>query len=161
AMPANNMISDYQNFICDLVDAAGNTYGERYGGLIESNLTITVYAKYTQQRDEVVDIINYGIFQGKRRALESQGITVMTVSIEGESEEEFGQDKIYVMSIGARLYSHWYSDTLYEQIEDIRTEVTSPGPPNNPGLPEDPYTPIRIIHTPAEPIEEPGALARV
>jgi hypothetical protein len=162
-MPSNDLISNFQNHICDLFDDYGNAIGERAGGLLESNLTITVYAKYTQQRDELVDIINYGIFQGKRRALESQGITVMSVSTGSQGEEDFGQDKIYLISIEAKIYTHWYADILYESISDITVgiPISNPSIPNDQGPPEVLLPPIPIIHTPAPLVVDPGSMAAV
>src|SRR5690606_35457341 len=81
SLPGTDVIGDFQNFVQDLFDAFGNTIGERYGGIIESNLTVTVYAKSTLERDEIADLVNLNVFQGKRRALESQGIVIQQVGI--------------------------------------------------------------------------------
>lgn len=148
SLPGTDVISDFQNFVQDLYDDWGNTIGERYGGIIESNLQIMIYAKSTMERDELADLINLGAFHVRRKALESQGIVIMQVGIENESEEILGTDKIYSVTIGAKLYSHWYIDSIYENIESIREDIITTGPENPQGPIPDPGIPVVVILDP-------------
>ena len=148
SLPGSSITSDYQFFVRDLYDPYGNITGERYGSIVESSLNINVYAKSTIERDEMADIIGYNILHSKRKALESEGIIIQNISTNSQSEEEFGTDKIYSLSIEVKLYSHWYSDTLYEHVTSIFIDPETPGPANDPGPPIVPISETIYIDPP-------------
>lgn len=143
--PGQNIIGDYQNFIRDLTNELGEILGERYGGINEYNLEVKIYAKSTQERDELADIVSFGLFQVKRRSLESQGIVVQQPSVSGEGEEVIGTDKIYSLTLNFKIYSHWIYDVLFENIENIRIDIDTDSPDNPGGQSEIPYDETIIL----------------
>jgi hypothetical protein len=76
-------------------------------GAWNMSFEVKIAAESTPDREELSDIIS-GFFQGViRDDLTRAGLFVKGISISGETEEEWGNEKIYMQSITLDCFSEW------------------------------------------------------
>lgn len=85
-------------------------------GAWEQTFEVLVAAESTPDREELSDIVS-GFFQGVvRNELTRAGLFVRGVSIGGEREEDWGNEKVYVQSINLECYSEWRREIPIENL---------------------------------------------
>lgn len=89
-------------------------------GAWEQTFEIVVASESIPDREELTDIVSSFLIGKARQELYEAGLFVRSVSMSGEREEEWGNDKVYLQSITVEAYSEWRReipiDSLVETI---------------------------------------------
>lgn len=84
-----------------------NVDSEVYGGGVETSVNITVYARSSIQRSQIMDWTAIYIRHYFVSAFEKQGVTFVNMSHGGERIEMVGTDPVYVDTLTALVYSEF------------------------------------------------------
>lgn len=85
-------------------------------GAWEQTFEVQIAAEDPADREELSDNIS-GFFQGTiRNELTTAGLFVRGVSVSGEREEDWGNEKVYVQSISLDCYSEWRRHIPYNNL---------------------------------------------
>jgi len=76
-------------------------------GAWEQTFEILIASEAIPDREELTDIVSSFLIGKARQELYEAGLFVRGVSMSGEREEEWGNDKVYLQSITVEAYSEW------------------------------------------------------
>lgn len=113
-----NPVSFNQNFTnkyrLDLVlDGYGNRSYVRVpthkviAGAWNQSFEVQIAAESTPDREELTDIVSSFLIGAARQSLYEAGLHINKVSMGGEREEDYANDKVYLQSITVDTYSEW------------------------------------------------------
>jgi hypothetical protein len=108
------------------VDLVVDGYGNRsfikvpthkvFAGGWDQTFDILIAAESTMDREELSDIISSHLIGVERMSLQNSGIFIKNISLSGEREEDFANDKIYMQSISIETFSEWRREIPIESI---------------------------------------------
>lgn len=96
-----------------LVDGYGNRtviytpYAKTIVGAWDQTFEIKIIAESEIDREEIADIVNVALMGSRRLQLQNAGLFIRSVSTSGESEEQYANDYIYMVSINLDTRSEW------------------------------------------------------
>lgn len=76
-------------------------------GAWKQSFTIVIAAESVQDREELTDIVSSFFIAKTRQELYESGLFIESVSIGGEREEDWGNEKVYLQDITLETYSEW------------------------------------------------------
>lgn len=127
-----NPVSFNQNFTnkyrLDLViDGYGNRSFVRVPthkvitGAWNQSFEIQIAAESTPDREELTDIVSSFLIGAARQPLYEAGLHINKVSMGGEREEDYANDKVYLQSITVETYSEWRREVPIDANDIIDT----------------------------------------
>lgn len=78
-----------------------------FSGAWDQNFEILISAESIGEREELTDIVSSFFISISRQNLYESGLFIKNVSISGEREEDWGNEKVYIQSITLDTYSEW------------------------------------------------------
>jgi hypothetical protein len=89
-------------------------------GAWDQSFEIVIASESIPDREELTDIVSSFLIGKARQELYEAGLFVRSISMSGEREEDWGNDKVYMQSITVETYSEWRReipiDSLVETI---------------------------------------------
>lgn len=89
-------------------------------GAWEQSFEVLIAAESVPDREELTDIVSSFLIGKARQELYEAGLFVRNVSLGGEREDDWGNDKVYIQSITVETFSEWRRevpiDSLVETI---------------------------------------------
>jgi hypothetical protein len=76
-------------------------------GAWDQSFEIVIASEGIPDREELTDIVSSFLIGKARQELYEAGLFVRSVSMSGEREEDWGNDKVYLQSITVEAYSEW------------------------------------------------------
>lgn len=76
-------------------------------GAWDNSFEVQIMTESVPDREELADLVSAFLIGAVRQELTDAGLFIKSVSVGGESEEEFANDKIYKQSITVETYSEW------------------------------------------------------
>jgi hypothetical protein len=76
-------------------------------GAWEQSFEILIASEGIPDREELTDIVSSFLIGKARQELYEAGLFVRSVSMSGEREEDWGNDKVFLQSITVETYSEW------------------------------------------------------
>ena len=102
-----------------LYDDNGKLIGELWAGGWEGTFQIQIAAESTIEREELADLSSMYLIYIKREQLRENGVLIRNMSIGGESEEPYGSDYIYLTTLTLDIWTEWWEQILFENIDEI------------------------------------------
>jgi hypothetical protein len=88
-------------------------------GAWDNSFEVTIATEAIPDREELVDIVASFLIGKARQELTEAGLFIRNVSIGGEREEEWANDKVYIQTISVETYSEWRREIPIENIIEI------------------------------------------
>jgi hypothetical protein len=124
-------ISFNQNFFNTKyrMDLVTDGYGERsyvrtpthhtVCGAWEQTFDIQIAAESIPDREELSDLVSAFMIGVARQELGESGLGIKTVSIGGEREEDYANDKIYMQTVSVETFSEWKREIPVDGIVEM------------------------------------------
>ncbi len=87
-------------------------------GAWEQTFEVQLACESILDREELTDIISSFLIGVARQELYESGLFIKSVSISGEREEEWGNEKVYLQSVSVETYSEWRREIPIEDLLD-------------------------------------------
>jgi hypothetical protein len=88
-------------------------------GAWDQTFEIIIATDAIPDREELSDIISAFMIGVARQELSESGLGIKTVSISGEREEDYANDKIYLQTISIETYSEWRREIPIDSIVEM------------------------------------------
>lgn len=117
-------------FLEEINDDDGHRIGDRYLGRFWFDVTITVGAMTTLDREQVVDLLLFYL-KILRTPMRKAGIEYQDPKVSAETEKDLGNDHVYMINVTYKCFTEWgvdFSDMEYELLKriDITAIVYNP-----------------------------------
>jgi hypothetical protein len=76
-------------------------------GAWNQSFEVQIAAESTPDREELTDIVSSYLIGAARQSLYEAGLHINKVSMSGEREEDWGNEKVYLQGITVETYSEW------------------------------------------------------